>query len=201
MNLKSFVQELIRLLTLKINSAFPAQYFLKPVVRKRILLICFMLVMGIIAFPAAKSGYYFIRGLLEFTQLFEGESVRYLEKSVKANPNFLEAYMFLALAYTEWGSSSLHYIEHDEEGLARLKSETLGRAEDILKTALARFPYHHFRDDIQYMLGRIYDEDSRNSSYVWDKNKAIQSYEQLISKYPGSRYVQKAKERLAALTK
>jgi len=124
-----------------------------------------------------------------------------LEKSVKTNPNFLEAYMLLALAYAEWGSSSLHYIEHDEEGIIKLKSETLGRAEDILKTALARFPYHHFRDDIQYMLGWIYDQDSRNSGYVWDKSKAIQNYKQLVSKYPNSRYVQKAKKRIEALTR
>ncbi len=160
-----------------------------------------MLVMGIIGFPVVEGGYYFIRGLLAFRQGFEGESVRYLEKSVKTNPNFLEAYMSLALAYTEWGSSSLHYIEHDGEGLAKLKSETLGRAEETLNTALRRFPYHHFRDDIQYMLGWIYDEDSRNSGHIWDRSKAIHSYEQLISKYPNSRYVQKAKKRLAVLTK
>lgn len=169
--------------------------------RKRTLLISFMLVMGIIAFPVAKSGYYLIKGLVSLRNGFEGESVKYLEKSVKTNPNFLEAYMSLALAYTEWGSSSLHYIEHDEEGLARLKSETLGKAEEILNTALRRFPYHHFRDDIQYMLGWIYDQDSRNTGYVWDKSKAIQNYKQLVAKYPNSKYVQKAKERLAALTK
>jgi tetratricopeptide (TPR) repeat protein len=167
--------------------------------RKRILLISFMLVAGMIAFPVAKGGYYFIKGLMAFRQGLEGESVRYLERSVKTNPNFLEAYMSLALAYAEWGSSSLHYIEHDEEGLAKLKSETLGRAENILKAALARFPYHHFRDDIQYMLGRIYDEDSKNSGYVWDKNKAIQGYIQLVSEYPHSRYAQKAKKRIEAL--
>jgi len=166
-----------------------------------ILLICLVFVIGITVVPVAKSGYYLTKGVTAFRQGLEGESVRYLEKSVKTNPNFLEAYMSLALAYTEWGSSSLHYIQHDEEGLRKLKSETLGRAEDILETALARFPYHHFRDDIQYMLGWIYDEDSRNSGYVWDRSKAIQSYEQLINKYPKSKYVQKAKERLAALTK
>lgn len=151
--------------------------------------------------PVAKGGYYFIKGLIALNQGFDGESVRYLEKSIKVNPNFLEAYMSLALAYTEWGSSSRHYIEHDEEGLTKLKSETLGKAENVLKTALSRFPYHYFRDDMQYMLGWIYDADSRNSGYVWNRSKAIQSYEQLISKYPNSKYVQPAKERLAALTK
>lgn len=158
-----------------------------------------MLVTGIISFSIAASGYFFMRGLKAFRNGFEGESVKYLEKSVKANPNFIEAYMALALAYAEWGSSSLHYIQHDEEGLTKLRSETLGRAEDILKTALNRFPYHHFRDDIQYMLGRIYDEDSKNSGYVWDKNKAIQGYIQLVSEYPHSRYAQKAKKRIEAL--
>ena len=160
-----------------------------------------MLVMGLIAFPVVEGGYYFIRGLLSLRGGFEGKSVMYLEKSVKINPNFLEAYMALALAYAEWGSSSLHYIEHDEQGIAKLKSETLGRAEDILKTALARFPFHYLRDDMQYMLGWIYDRDSRNSSYVWDKNKAVQGYTQLVSKYPHSRYAQKARQRLAALTR
>lgn len=165
------------------------------------LLICFILTAGIAVVPVAKGSYYFIRGLVALRGGLECESIKHLEKSIKANPNFIEAYLFLALAYVEWGNSSKHYIEHDEEGLIKLKSETLGRAEDILKTALARFPYHHFRDDIQYMLGWVYDENSRNSGYVWDRSKAIQSYEQLISKYPNSKYVQKVKERLAALTK
>ena len=160
-----------------------------------------MLVVGIIAFPVGKSGYYFIKGLMAFRNGFEGESVRCLEKSVKTNPHFPEAYMLLALAYAEWGSSSSHYIEHDDEELTKLKSETLGRAEDILKTALTRFPFHYLRDDIQYMLGWIYDKDSRNSDYVWDKDKAVQGYTQLLSNYPRSRYAQKASQRLAALTK
>jgi tetratricopeptide (TPR) repeat protein len=168
--------------------------------RKKILLICFVLVAGMLVVPLAEGGYYFIRGLIALNQGFEGKSVKYLEESIKANPSFLEAYMLLALAYTEWGSSSLHYIEHNEEGLIKLKSETLGRAEEILNTALRRFPYHHFRDDIQYMLGWIYDLDSRNSGYVWDRNKAIQSYQQFICKYPNSRYVQKAKKRVEVLT-
>jgi len=195
------MQESIRLLTLKRNSAFPAQ-FLKPIVaRKRILLICFMLVIGIIVFPVAKGGYYFIKGLIALNQGFEGESVRYLEKSIKTNPNFLEAYISLALAYAEWGSSSRHYIEHDEEGLIKLKSETLGKAEEILNTALRRFPYHHFRDDIQYILGWIYDQDSRNSGCIWDRSKAIQNYKQLVAKYPNSRYVQRARKRIEELTR
>lgn len=158
-----------------------------------------MLILGIIAFPVAKGGYYFIRGLSAFRGGFEGKSVRYLEKSVKTSPHFPGAYMLLALAYAEWGSSSKHYIEHDEEGLIKLKSETLGRAEDVLKTALARFPFH--KDRIQYMLARIYDEDTRNTGYVWDKDKAVQGYTQLVSEYPNSKYAQKAKNRIEALTK
>ncbi len=154
---------------------------------------------GIAAIAVAKSGYCFIRGLIAFKHGFEGESVRYLQKSVKANPDFIEAYMLLALAYAEWASSSRHYMEYDDTGLANLKSETLGKAEDVLKTALARFPYQHFRDDIQYMLGRIYDEDSRG--HVWDKSRAIQGYKQLISEYPNSRHVKKARKRIEALNR
>ena len=169
--------------------------------KQGILLICFVLVIGVLIIPIAESRYYFVRGLIAFRNGFEGESVRYLEKSIKTNPNFPEAYMLLALAYAEWGSSSLHYMEYDEQGIAKLKSETLGRAEDILKTALTRFPFHYLRDDMQYMLGWIYDKDSRNSSYVWDKNKAVQGYTQLVSKYPHSRYAQKARQRLEVLTR
>jgi len=167
--------------------------------RKKILLICFILAAGIAVVPLAKGGYYFVRGLLSLRGGFEGKSVRYLEKSVKTNPHFPEAYMLLALAYAEWGSSSKHYIEHDEERLIKLKSETLGRAEDVLKTALARFPFH--KDRIQYMLARIYDEDARDSGYVWDKDKAIQGYRQLASGYPHSKYVPKARERIEVLTR
>jgi len=167
--------------------------------KKKIFLISFVLILGIIAFPVVEGGYYFVRGLLSLRGGFEGKSVRYLEKSVKTNPHFPEAYMLLALAYAEWGSSSKHYIEHDEEGLARLKIETLGKAEDVLKTALARFPFH--KDRIQYMLARIYDEDARNTGYVWDKDKAIQGYKQLASEYPHSKYAQKARERIQVLTK
>ena len=152
-----------------------------------------------LAVPVAKSGYCFIRGLMAFKHGFEGESVRYLQKSVKANPYFIEAYMFLAVAYAEWASSSRHYMEYDDTGLANLKSETLDKADNVLKTALARFPYHHFRDDIQYMLSWIYDEDSRG--HVWDKDKAIQGYKQLISKYSTSKHVQKARKRIEALTR
>ncbi len=90
-------------------------------------------------------------------------------------------------------------IEHDEEGLTKLKTETLDRAEDVLKTALARFS--SCKDKIQYMLARIYDEDARNTGYVWDKNKAIQGYTQLVSEYPHSRYVQEARERIEVLTR
>jgi tetratricopeptide (TPR) repeat protein len=154
---------------------------------------------GIVTVPVVESGYYFIRGLTAFRGGFEGESVKYLEKSIKANPNFLEAYMLLALAYAEWGSSSKHYIEHDEEGLIKLKSETLGKAEDVLKIALARFLFH--KDRIQYMLARIYDGDTRNSGYVWNKDKAIQGYKQLVSKYPHSKYAQRARERIEVLTR
>ncbi len=158
-----------------------------------------MLILGIIAFPVVEGGYYFIRGLLSLRGGFEGKSVKYLGKSIKANPNFLESYMLLALVYAEWGSSSKHYIEHDEEGLIKLKSETLGRAEDVLKTALTRFPFH--KDRIQYMLARIYDDDARDSGYVWDKDKAIQGYKQLASEYPHSKYAQKVRERIEVLTK
>ena len=154
---------------------------------------------GIAVVPVAKSGYYFVRGLIALRGGLESESIKHLEKSIKANPNFLEAYMLLALAYAEWGSSSKHYIEHDEEGLIKLKSETLGRAEDVLKTALARFPFH--KDRIQYMLARIYDEDARDSGYVWDKDKAIQGYIQLVSEYPHSKYAQKARERIEVLSR
>jgi len=167
--------------------------------KKKIFLISFVLILVIIAFPVVEGGYYFIRGLSAFRGGFEGKSVKYLEKSVKTNPHFPEAYMLLALAYAEWGSSSKHYIEHDEEGLIKLKSETLGRAEDVLKTALARFPFN--KDRIQYMLARIYDGDSRNTGYVWDKDKAIQGYTQLVSQYPHSRYAQKARERIEVLTR
>ncbi len=167
--------------------------------KKRIILICLILAIGMLVIPVAESGYCFIRGLIAFKHGFEGESARYLEKSIKANPDFIEAYMLLALAYAELASSSRHYMEYDDTGLANLKSETLKQAEDVLKTALARFPYHHFRDDIQYMLGRIYDKDSRG--HVWDKNKAIQGYKQLISGYPNSRYVQKARKCIEELNR
>jgi tetratricopeptide (TPR) repeat protein len=167
--------------------------------KKKIILISFILAAGILIIPLAESGYFFIKGLRALRQGFEGKSVKYLEKSVKINPHFPEAYMLLALAYAEWGSSSKHYIEHDEEGLIKLKSETLGRAEDVLKTALARFPFH--KDRIQYMLARIYDGDARNSGYIWDKDKAIQGYKQLTSDYPHSRYVQEARERIEVLTR
>jgi len=173
--------------------------FARDMENKKILLISFMLAVGMIAFPVVKGGYYFIRGQSAFRGGFEGESVRYLEKSIKTNPNFFETYMLLALAYAEWGSSSKHYIEHDEEGLIKLKSETLGRAEDVLKIAIARFPFH--KDRIQFMLGRIYDGDARNTGYVWDKDKAIQGYKQLASDYPHSKYAQKARERIEVLSK
>ncbi len=165
------------------------------------LLICFILAAGIAVVPVAKGGYYFARGLIALRGGLEGESVKHLEKSIKANPNFIEAYMLLALAYAEWGSSSKHYIEHDEEGLIKLKSETLGKAEDILKSGLTKVPYHYLKDDMQYMLGRIYDEDVRNSGYAWDKDKAIQGYTQLVSKYPHSKYAQKARERIEVLSR
>lgn len=168
---------------------------------KRALLVSLILAAGMAVIPVAKSGYYFIRGLIAFKHGFEGESARCLEKSIKANPYFLETHMLLALAYSEWASASLHYIEHDDVGIAKLKSDMLGRTEDVLKNALARFPYHHLRDDMQYMLGRIYDLDSRNTGYVWDKGKAIQNYKELINEYPKSRYVQKAKERIEKLSK
>jgi tetratricopeptide (TPR) repeat protein len=166
---------------------------------KRILLICFLLVSGILIIPVVESGYFLIKGLRALRQGFESESVRYLEKSIKVNPRFPKAYMLLALAYTEWGSSSRHYIEYDAAGLDKLKSETLGKAEDILKTALTRSSFH--KDKIQYMLGWIYDEDARSSGYIWDKDKAVQGYTQLLSNYPHSGFAQKSRERLAVLTR
>ena len=104
--------------------------------KKRILSISLMLAAGLLFIPLAESGYFFIKGLRALRQGFEGKSARYLEKSIKANPHFPESYVLLALAYAEWGSSSRHYMEYDEKGLIKLKSETLGKAESILKTAL-----------------------------------------------------------------
>lgn len=69
--------------------------------KKKVFLISFVLILGIIGFPVVEGGYYFIRGLLSLRGGFEGKSVRYLEKSVKTNPHFPEAYMLLALAYAE----------------------------------------------------------------------------------------------------
>ena len=167
--------------------------------KKRIFLISLMLAAGLLLIPLAESGYFFVKGLRALRQGFEGKSVKYLEKSIKANPHFPESYAFLALAYAEWGSSSRHYMEYDEKGLIKLKSETLGKAESILKTAIARFPSR--RDYFQYLLAQLYDEDARNSGCVWDKDKAIKGYANLLSNYPHSRYAQESRQRLAALTR
>jgi len=169
--------------------------------RKKIFLICLVIMVGVLIINPVESGYFFIRGLIAFTHGFNGESVRYLERAVITNPNFLESYLFLALAYAEWGSSSLHYMEYDDGGRAKLKSETLDRAEEVLNTALRKFPYHYARDRIQYMLGKIYDQDPRNSGYIWDKSKATNYYALLISEHPSSNYVEKAKKRIEALSR
>lgn len=68
---------------------------------KKALLICFMLVAGILIIPLVESGYCFVRGLVAFRNGFEGGSVKQLEKSIKANPYFPEAYMLLVVAYAE----------------------------------------------------------------------------------------------------
>ena len=166
--------------------------------KKKRIIICLILV-TLVSIPIMRGGYFFVRALKPLINRWNGEAVWWLEKSIKANPYFLEPYIGLAMAYTEWGSRSLHYKEYDEEGFIKLKTGTLGKAEQILKTALRRFPYHIYRDDIQYRLGWIYDEDSTNSGCVWDREKAIEGYKKLISKYPESRYVQEAKERIEAL--
>jgi len=168
------------------------------VTKKRKIVICLILV-ALVSIPIMRSGYFFVRALKPLINRWNGEAVWWLEKSIKANPYFLEAHICLAMAYTEWGSRSLHYKEYDEEGFIKLKIETLCKAEQILKTALRRFPYHIYRDDIQYRLGWIYDEDSTNSGCIWDREKAIEGYRELINKYPKSRYVKKAKERIRAL--
>jgi len=51
------------------------------------------------------------------------------------------------------------------------------------------------------MLGQIYDEDARNTGYLWDKDKTIQGYKQLASEYPHSKYAQKARERTEVLSR
>jgi len=169
--------------------------------KKKRIVIGFILAIGLISIPIIRSGYFFVRALKPLINRWNGEAVWWLEKSIKANPYFLEPYIGLAIAYTEWGSRSLHYKEYDEGGFIKLKTGTLGKAEQILKTALRRFPYHIYRDDMQYMLGWIYDEDSTNSGCVWDRKKAIEGYRELIRKYPKSRYVQEARERIKSLQK
>lgn len=51
------------------------------------------------------------------------------------------------------------------------------------------------------MLGWIYDEDTRNPGYFWDRDKAISGYTQLIKNYLNSQYAQKAAERIDILAK
>lgn len=174
---------------------------MKKYTKKRKIIICIILISGLISIPVSRGGYFFVKGFRALINQFDGEAVRQFEKSIKANPCFLEAYICLAMAYTEWESRSVHYKEHNKEELAKLEDETLGKAEQALKTALRRFPYHPYRDDIQYMLGRIYDEDSTNGGCVWDRKKAVEGYRELIKRYPKSRYVKKAKERINSLEK
>jgi tetratricopeptide (TPR) repeat protein len=167
--------------------------------KNRKIIICLILVLGLISIPVGRGIYHFQKGCKVLANTFHGEAVIEFERAIKANPYFLKPYLYLAVAYAEWGSASLHYKEYDEEGFAKLKNETRGKAEEILKTALKRFPYHPYRDDIQYLLGQIYDKDSMNGGYVWDRKKAIEGYKELIKKYPKSKYVKEAEERINAL--
>jgi outer membrane protein assembly factor BamD (BamD/ComL family) len=167
--------------------------------KKKKTIIFLILILGLISIPIGRGIYFFRRGYTAFTKTLYGQAVIEFERAIKANPYFLKPYLYLAVAYAEWGSASLHYKEYDEEGFAKLKNETRGKAEEILKTALKRFPYHPYRDDIQYLLGQIYDKDSMNGGYVWDRKKAIEGYKELIKKYPKSKYVKEAEERINAL--
>ena len=117
--------------------------------------LCLILAAALICTPPIRSLYFFTKGITAFKQNYPGQSVKWLEKSVKSNPNFLEAYLCLAIAYAEWADKSMHYIQQDEESLAKLKTETLDRAEFLLNTALAKFPYHPLRYCIPYMLEDI----------------------------------------------
>ena len=172
---------------------------MKKYSKKKKIIICIILAIGLISIPVGRGIYFFVKGFKALVNSLSGQATRHLEKSVKANPYFLEAYFYLALAYVDWAGDSLHYIQQDEESLLGLKTELMGRAEELLKTALKRFPYHPYRDDIQFMLGSMYDEDHRNSGYIWDRDKAIKDYRELIKKYPKSRYVKKARERIEVL--
>lgn len=167
--------------------------------KKKKIIICLILISGLTSIPIGRGIYFFRKGYKALANTFHGEAEREFEKSIKANPFFLEAYIYLAVAYAEWGSRSIHYKEYDEEGFVKLKNGTLGKSEEILKTALRRFPYHPYKDDIQYLLGQIYDKDSMNGGYVWDRKKALESYKELIRKYPKSRHVKEAKERIKDL--
>lgn len=172
---------------------------MKKSTKKRKIIICIILVLGLISIPIGRSVYFFVKGFKALAHGLSGQATRHLEKSVKANPYFLDAYFYLALAYVDWAGDSLHYIQQTEESLLGLKTELMGRAEELLKIALKRFPFHPYRDDIQYMLGSMYDEDHRNGGYIWDREKAIEGYKELIKKYPKSRYVKEAKERIESL--
>ncbi len=169
--------------------------------KKKKIIICLILITVLISIPIGRSIYFFRKGYIALAKRYHGESEREFEKSIKINPYFIEAYVCLAAAYTDWGSKSIHYKEYDEEGFIKLKNGTLGKAEEILKTALRRFPYHVYRDDIQYMLGEIYDQDPNNGNCVWDRQKALEGYKELIRKYPKSRYAKKVKERIKDLEK
>ncbi|MBL7130392.1 MAG: hypothetical protein ISS45_03165 [Candidatus Omnitrophica bacterium] len=99
--------------------------------KKKKIIIGFILV-ALVSIPIMRSGYFFVRALKPLINCGSGEAVWWLEKSIKANPYFLEPYIGLAIAYTEWGSRSLHYKEYDETEFIHLKEETLGKAEQIL---------------------------------------------------------------------
>lgn len=169
--------------------------------KKKKIIISLILILALISIPIGRGIYFFRKGYKALANTFHGEAEREFEKSIKANPFFLEAYIYLAVAYAEWGSRSIHYKEYDEAGFERLKNGTLGKAEEILKTALRRFPYHPYKDDIQYLLGQIYDQDSNNGNCVWDRQKAIEGYKELVRRYPKSRHVKEANERIKDLEK
>ena len=134
--------------------------------KMKVAVLCLVFAVALMRIPIVKSFYFFARGITAFKQNYIGQSVRWLEKSVEYNPHFLEAYLCLAIAYAELADKSMHYIQQDEESLAKLKTETLGRAEFLLNTALARFPYHPLRYCIPYMFEDIRKLRKRNPNLV-----------------------------------
>lgn len=147
----------------------------------------------------SEAEYFCKVGEAYFGDNYPGKATRWLEKSVKADPNLAKAYIALAHAHSYWGDVSFHYNDYDGEELAKLKTETKGKAEDILKTMLRKFPNHALADRAQFMLGKIYDYSVRNANHLWDGEKAIEAYTELINEYPDSEFVKKAKERIKVI--